>query len=271
MANIENGNIPNDTRFEDFLAETKKLAEKEVNAGESLTKTAIQLVRNTASGIVDDMDQVKQLFDLHRATIIKRELANPTLYKRKRKPMGKRVLQIQQSKLGAYFRAGQIKSVKVQSDDATHDYSGEAAMDHAMRLFAKMDTALPAYTAYGAAAVRFKEASEANASVTDAELVQAMTDKDKAAKKSKNSKQWLEQACKIIGDVMNGTKKGVDQDNAKEVQDAYSILSGYLTLLTLKEEHDAFLIRAAKVGYDVAKLESNPRPLAGRKRSQRRG
>lgn len=275
MANIENGNIPNDTRFADFMAETKKLAEKEVNSGESLTKTAIQLVRNTASGIVDDMDQVKQLFDLHRATVIKRELANPTLFKRARKPMGKRNLATQHAKLGAYFRAGQITSVKVESVEndklVTHDYSGEAAMDHAMRLYKDMPTALAAYTAYGAAAVRFKEAAEANTSVTDAELIQAMTDKDKAAAKAKTSKDVLQKACDMIGKIMNGTMKGVEQDNAKEVQDSFAILSGYLARLTLKEEHDAFLVRAAKVGYHVAKLEANPRPLAGRKRSQKRG
>lgn len=263
--------IPNDTRFADFLAETKRLANAEVNAGESLTKTAIQLVRNTRSGIVDDMDQVKQLFDLHRATVIKREQANPTIYKRARKPMGKRNLAAQHAKLGAYFRAGQITSVKVVSDSGTNDYHGEAAMDHAMRLFSKMDVALPAYTAYGAAAVRFKEAAEAKQSVTDAELIQAMTDKEKAAAKVKTAKEVLAKACETIGKIMNGTYKGVEQDNAKPVCDAFAILSGYVAHLTLKEEHDDLMARAAKVGFHVAKLEANPRPLAGRKRSQRRG
>jgi hypothetical protein len=262
--------LKNDTRFEDFLAETKALATKEANSSESLTKTAIRLVRESASGVVEDMDQVKQIYNLHQDTIRKRDLANPTL-KKVRKPMTKRSLQIQQSKLGAYFNAGQIKSVKVQSDDTTHDYSGEAAMDHASRLYKDMTEALPAYTAYGAAAARFIAAAEANASVTDAELIQAMTDKDKAAKKVKTAKDVLSQACIMIGKIMNGTMKGVEQDNAKEVQDTYSILNGYLARLTLKEEHDAFVIRAAKVGYQVAKLESNPRPLAGRKRTQRRG
>jgi len=266
--------LKNDTRFEDYLADTKALATKEANSSDSLTKTAIRLVRESASGVVENMDQVKQIYNLHQETIRKRDLANPTL-KKVRKPMTKRTLQIQQSKLGAYFNAGQIKSVKVESVEndklVTHDYSGEAAMDHASRLYKDMSEALPAYTAYGAAATRLIAAASANASVTDAELIQAMTDKDKAAKKTKTAKGELTKACDIIGKIMNGTMKGVEQDNAKEVQDAHSILSGYLARLTLQEEHDAFLVRAAKVGFHVAKLESNPRPLAGRKRSQRRG
>jgi hypothetical protein len=265
--------LKNDTRLDEFLADTKKLADSESKSSDSLLKTALRLVRETASGVVDNVDTVKQLWNINHDTIEKRNAANH--HRKARKPMTKRGREQQQAKLVPYFKVGQVKSVTVESveDDkaVSHDYSGEAAMDHVTRLYKTMTEANSAYTAYGACAVLLKDAAEANQSVTDAELIHAMTNKDKAAKKSKNSKQWLEQACKIIGDVMNGTKKGVEQDNAKEVQDSFAILSGYLARLTLKAEHDALVIRAAKVGYDVARLESNPRPLAGRKRSQRRG
>jgi hypothetical protein len=265
--------LNNDKRLEDFFADTKKLADTEAKSGDSLTKTAIRLVREAASGVVDDVEQVKKLYNLHHDTIAKREAANPHRKVAQRKPMTKRAREQQQGKLIPYWKVGLVKSVIVVSDDqsAPHDYSGEAAMDHVQRLYKAMDVALPAYTAYGAAAVRLRVAAEANESVTDAELTQAMTDKDKAAKKVKTAKDHLTHCRDVIGKIMNGTMKGVEQDNAKPVCDAFAILDQYVTFLNLKVEHDAFLIRAAKVGYEVAKLEKTPRPLAGRKRSQKRG
>jgi hypothetical protein len=266
--------LKNDTRLEDFYADTKKLADTEAKSGDSLTKTALRLVREAANGVVDDAEQVKKLYNLHHDTIAKREAANPHR-KAPRKPMTKRSREQQQGKLIPFWKIGQVKSVTVlavEGDKAvSHDYSGEAAMDHVTRLYKEMPAALAAYTAYGAAAVRLRVAAEANESVTDAELIQAMTDKEKKASQAKTTKDVLQKACDMIGKVMKGTMKGVEQDNSKEVQDSFAILSGYLARLTLKEEHDAFMVRAAKVGFHVAKLESNPRPTAGRKRSQRRG
>jgi len=264
--------LKNDTRLEDFYADTKKLANDEAKSGDSLTKTALRLVREAASGVVDGVEQVKKLYNLHHDTIAKREAANP--HRKARKPLTKRGREQQQGKLIPFWKIGQVKNVTVLAVEGdktvSHDYSGEAAMDHVTRLYKGMTVAMAAYTAYGACAVKLRVAAEANESVTDAELIQAMTDKDKAAK-AKTSKDVLAKACEMIGKVMNGTMKGVEQDNAKEVQDSFAILSGYLARLTIKEEHDAFMVRAAKVGYHMAKLEANPRPLAGRKRSQKRG
>jgi hypothetical protein len=267
--------LNNDKRLEDFYADTKKLADTEAKSGDSLTKTALRLVRESASGVVDDVEQVKKLYNLHHDTIAKREAANPHRKVATRKPMTKRNREIQQGKLIPYFKVGLVKSVTVESVEndkaVSHDYSGESAMDHVTRLYKAMDVALPAYTAYGAAAVRLRVAAEANESVTDAELTHAMTDKDKAAKKIKTAKDWLTAYRDGMGKIIAGTMKGVEQCNDKEVCDAHAILNTYLARLTLAEEHKGFLARAAKVGYHVAKLEKTPRPLAGRKRSQKRG
>jgi hypothetical protein len=264
--------LKNDTRLDEFLADTKKLADTESKSGDSLLKTAIRLVRETASGVVDNVDTVKTLWNINHDTIAKRDAANP--HRKARKPMTKRGREQQQGKLVPYFKVGQVKSVTVESveDDkaVSHDYSGEAAMDHVTRLYKTMTAGLPAYTAYGACAVRLRVAAEANESVTDAELIQAMTDKGKAAKQ-KTAKDHLTHCRDVLGKIMNGTMKGVEQDNAKPVCDAFAILDQYVSHLNLKAEHDDLMARAAKVGFDVARLEKNPRPLAGRKRSQRRG
>jgi hypothetical protein len=262
--------LKNDTRLEEFLADTKKLADTEAKSGDSLLKTALRLVRESASGVVEDRETVVKLWNINHDTIAKRIAANPHL--KARKPMTKRGREQQQAKLVPFFAVGQVKSVIVNSDDqsAPHDYSGEAAMDHATRLYKDMSAGLPAYTAYGAAAVLLKNAAAANQSVADADLIHAMTDKDKA-KKVKTAKDWLTQYRDGMAKIIAGTMKGVEQDNAKEVCDSYAILNTYLARLTLEEEHKDFLVRAAKVGYEVAKLEKTPRPLAGRKRSQRRG
>lgn len=265
--------LKNDTRLEEFLADTKKLADTESKSGDSLLKTALRLVRESASGVVEDVEIVKQLWNINHDTIAKRDAANP--HRKVRKPMTKRARDQQQGKLIPYWKVGLVKSVTVEAVEndkaVTHDYSGEAAMDHVTRLYKTMSAGLPAYTAYGACAIRLRVASEANESVTDAELIHAMTDKDKAAKKVKTAKDWLTVYRDGLGKIMNGTMKGVEQDNAKPVCDAFAILDQYVSHLNLKAEHDAFMVRAQKVGFDVAKLESNPRPLAGRKRSQKRG
>jgi hypothetical protein len=116
-------------------------------------------------------------------------------------------------------------------------------MDHVQRLYKAMPAALAAYTAYGAAAVRLRVAAEANESVTDAELITAMTDKDKAAKKIKTARDHLTAYRDGMGKIIAGTMKGVEQCNDKEVCDSYAILHSYLAKLTLAEEHKNFRSR----------------------------
>jgi len=271
MANVE-VNLPNDTRYEDYKALVKKLAGEEAKAGTSLIKIALGMVRESASGVIDDYAQVKEVYELFRTT--SQAAAARAGHVKPGKPMGKKVKEIQISKLANFFYAGQIKDIRIESIEndklIERDLTGETAMDHVVRLYKDMGPeALNAYVAYTAAAGLLKTANKAGESVTDAELQGVMSKTDKA-KKAKTAKDWITQARDILGDVMKGAKKK-EQCTDKEVSDAHAILDKYLAHITLREEHDKFLIRAKEVGLDVARLEKAPRSRAGRTRSQRKG
>jgi len=288
MANVDNTQtLVNDTRFDDLRKEVKALgsdvakAEKlGLKAADSLPSMAQKIVRAALEGYLDlDVDKTQTTI-LHRDYMTGRGKASQT----KNSEKG------QVGKINAFYYLGKQKA-----------FNGEDAMDLVVKLFVHMNAAKDKprskFEAYLEAAKCINNAATENPprqprlpavftvdeknneqpregwtanELTDDQIKDSM----RKTANTKGAKKVVEMVLRHLKNLTEGNKPYADiKCNDKPLVDAKAILETWVATITIEDEQNELFAMAKKLNVSIAQMNAalSPKPVAGRKRSQRKG